>query len=231
MELKNTGKPIELTEDILKGLTNKEIEQITTEFSEGNKGLKELLKYCMENKILTLGSCGGHKDRARNVPYIAFKMNEQNRKIFSKIFSNLMEGDFRLGVSKELENRLLIINVNEEHPAEDFFNIKDLMEHSKELLENSFFNKIFEVVQETPNFSQAIITSNKWMERNGENTFLEFAGSQNIYVRNGLKSTFSKSESKESVEEGLENLLSFVRGLKDKADVDKYSEDVNGKDN
>lgn len=190
MKLRNTGKPIELTKDFLGKLTDKEIEQITSEFSEGNKGLKELLKYCMKNKILTSGSCGGHKDRDDNLPYIAFKFNEENRKIFSRIFSALMDGDFGLGVSKILGRGLLIISVNEEHPAEEFLKIKDLIEHSKELPENGFFNKIFDIVQETPDFLQAVITSNQRMERNGENIFLEFIGLENIFDRNRIKVNF-----------------------------------------
>lgn len=47
-------------------------------------------------------------------------------------------------------------------------------------------------------------------------------------IETGLKSIFLKGDSRESIEEGLENLFNCVKTLKDKGNLD--NKDIDGKD-
>ena len=75
----NTGDTIKVTPEIF--------EKAADDFSEGNKGLRELLMYCFENDIKTIGCCSGHN--GETTPYIAFELSDQNMQPILKMLKNI----------------------------------------------------------------------------------------------------------------------------------------------
>ena len=52
MEFKDDGIANTLTQEQLGQMTDEQIEEMATAYSEGNSGLKELLKYCAKYLLL-----------------------------------------------------------------------------------------------------------------------------------------------------------------------------------
>ena len=74
-------------------------------FSEGNDGLRDLLRYCFDNNITTLSCCGD------DTPMVVFIINDQNRAILEHLYSSLK--DLPSKDQEKIEASLCYSNVND----------------------------------------------------------------------------------------------------------------------
>ena len=124
MEFKDDGLINILTKEQLAQMTDKQIEEMATVYSEGNAGLKELLIYCAKNQIPTFASCGGHPDEKDNDPYIGFILDDSTTELFSRVFEEILKSERNISMDKFDTINRLGIHVNKENP-ESLANVKD----------------------------------------------------------------------------------------------------------
>ena len=147
MEFKDDGLSNVLTKEQLAQMTDKQIEEMATVYSEGNPGLKELLIYCAKNQIPTFASCGGHPDKKDNDPYIAFILDDSTTELFSRIFEEILKSERNISMDKFDTINRLGIHVNKENPEIAFKNLKNNLENFEKFPQNENFNKLAYIVQ------------------------------------------------------------------------------------
>ena len=81
----NTGKPVQ-------NIPPELWEKAARDFSEGNENLRQLILYCLQNNINTIGCCPGATAESRkDMPYLMFEFSENNKDAILKTidqFSN-----------------------------------------------------------------------------------------------------------------------------------------------
>ena len=189
MEFKDNGLSNNITKEQLAHMTDEQIEEMATVYSEGNPGLKELLIYCAKNQIPTFASCGGHPDRQDNSPYIGFILDDSTTDIFSRIFPEILKSSRSASISRSDVLTNLGIYVDKENPAIAFQNLKNTIEQFKQFPENANFNALSYIVQH----AHGRVNFDLIGDSNGEISKLEFDGSSNQLVLKRMPRQFSSN--------------------------------------
>lgn len=175
MEFKANGLSDNITKEQLAQMTDEQIEEMATVYSEGNPGLKELLIYCSKNQIPTFASCGGHPDRQDNSPYIGFILDDSSTELFSRIFPEILKSNRSVSISSFDTLSRLTIYVDKENPEIAFQNLRNTIEQFKQFPQNENFNRLSYIIQHAcGNVDFDLIG-----DPNGEISKIEFIGSSN----------------------------------------------------
>ena len=175
MKFKANGLPNNITKKQLVPMTDEQIEETATAYSEGNTGLKELLIFCFKNQIPTFSSCGGHPDSQNNNPYIGFILDDYSTEVFSRIFPEILKNNSKVLINSFDTLSRLSIFVDKENPEIAFQNLRNTIEQFKQFPQNENFNALSYIIQYAPGNVDFVLIGNP----NGEISKLEFIGSPN----------------------------------------------------
>ena len=207
MEFKDNGLSNNITKEQLAHMTDEQIEEMATVYSEGNPGLKELLIYCSKNQIPTFASCGGHPDRQDNSPYIGFILDDSSTELFSRIFPEILKSNRSVSISSFDTLSRLTIYVDKENPEIAFQNLRNTIEQFKQFPQNENFNRLSYIIQHAcGNVDFDLIG-----DPNGEISKIEFIGSSNQLGLKKMPREFSSSLNNVfQFSENIDNVLDTI---------------------
>ena len=207
MEFKANGLSDNITKEQLAQMTDEQIEEMATVYSEGNPGLKELLIYCSKNQIPTFASCGGHPDRQDNSPYIGFILDDSSTELFSRIFPEILKSNRSVSISSFDTLSRLTIYVDKENPEIAFQNLRNTIEQFKQFPQNENFNRLSYIIQHAcGNVDFDLIG-----DPNGEISKIEFIGSSNQLGLKKMPREFSSSLNNVfQFSENIDNVLDTI---------------------
>lgn len=222
MEFKDDGIANTLTQEQLGQMTDEQIEEMATAYSEGNSGLKELLKYCAKNQIPTFASCGGHPDDPKNdAPYIGFILDDSTIEIFSKISPQILKSSRIIAIDKYDTLSRLIIYVKKEKSEIEFKNLKKNLEDSKQFPKNASFNKLAYIIQHTQSGTEIKLKGNS----NGEISNIEFSNlSEQLKEGKIFEKTKSSDEGNifrisQNIDTALDTIIEDIKKSENKEDI------------
>lgn len=224
MEFKDDGLSNVLTKEQLAQMTDKQIEEMATVYSEGNPGLKQLLIYCAKNQIPTFASCGGHPDEKNNDPYIGFILDDSTTELFSRIFEETLKSEKKISIDRIDTVNRLAIHVNKGNPEIAFKNLKNNLENFEKFPQNENFNKLTYIVQH----AHGNIDFNINGDPNGKISNITFSGSPDKLGLKKMPKQFSSTNVEDSFHIS-DNINIALDSIIKNMDFSTEKEDINFK--